>query len=141
MCFYFITGTRLFEGCFQSAEGSIEVMQRRPREYEARYLRFKIQRPANLIYTPHLFAHAVLTVDTGSPTFLSGWDAATISNQSIIHQMLDQNTLGVRRGKWREIFRNETLSTLGKWVFSPSTGPQESEDKQKKHWKYCEQHS
>ena len=59
----------------------VELMQRDPRECEARYLQFFIQRPGNLIYIPHLLAHAVLTVDTGSRTILSGWDADATSNQ------------------------------------------------------------
>ena len=112
-------------------------MQRGPREREARYLRFTIQRPGDLIYIPHLLAHAVLTLDTGS-TILSGWDAATTSNQLVILQTLDEYTFGVRRGKWREIFR-KSLSALREWVFS-STGPQESKDRLQKHWNYREQH-
>ena len=114
-------------------------MQHGPREREARYLRFTIQRPGNLIYIPHL-AHAVLTVDKGSRTILSGWDAATTSNQQVILQTLDKYTFGARRGKWREIFSKKGLSALREWVFPPSTGPQESKDKLQKHWKYWEQH-
>ena len=103
-------------------------MQRGPREREARYLQFTIQRPGDLIYIPHLLAHAVLTLDTGSPTILSRWDAATTSNQRVILQTLDEYTFGVRRGNWREVFRKKGLPALPEWVFSPSTGPQESED-------------
>ena len=82
-------------------------MQRGPRERESRFLQFTLQRPGDLIYIPHLFAHAVLTLDTGSPTILSGWDAATTTNQQIIVQTLDEYTFGVRRGKWRENFRKK----------------------------------
>ena len=52
-------------------------MQRGTRERESRFLQFTLQRPGDLIYIPHLLAHAVLNLDTGSPTILSGWDAAT----------------------------------------------------------------
>ena len=93
-----------------------------------------------MIYIPHLLAHAVLTLDTGSSTILSGWDAATMSNQRVIFQALDEYTFGVRRGNWREIFRRKGLSALREWVFSPSTGPQESKDRLQKHWKFWEQH-
>ena len=55
-------------------------MQRGPREREWRYLQFTLQRPGDLIYTPPLLSHAVLSFDTGSPTILSGWDAATTAN-------------------------------------------------------------
>ena len=90
---------------------------------------------------PHLLAHAVLTLDTGSPTISSGWDAATTTNQQIIIQTLDEYTFGVGRGKWREIFREKGLIALRIWVFSPATGPQESKRKLVKHWEYWEKHS
>ena len=99
------TGTRLFERCGHSPEGFIELMQGGPREREARYLRFTIQPPGNFFYIPHLLVHAVLTVDTGSPTILSGWDAAATWNQQVVLQTLDEYTFAVRRGNWREIFR------------------------------------
>ena len=116
-------------------------MQRGPRERESRYLQFTLQRPGDLIYIPHLLAHAVLTLDTGSPTILSGWDAATTTNQQIIIQTLDEYTFGVRRGKWREHFREKGLSALREWVFSPATGPQESENNLVKHWQNWEKYS
>ena len=134
------SGTRLFESCCNSPEGFIELTQRGPREREARYLQFTLQRPGDLIYIQHLLAHAVLTLDRGSPTILSGWDAATTSNQYVILQTLDEYTFGVRRGKWREIFRKKSLSALREWVFSPPTG-QQSKEKLQKHWNYWEQHS
>ena len=116
-------------------------MQRGPSEREARYLQFTLQRHVDLIYIPHLLAHAVLTLDTGSPTILSGWDATTTSNQQVILQTLDEYTFGVRCGKWREIFRKKGPSALREWVFSPSTGPQESKEKLQKHSNYWDQHS
>ena len=116
-------------------------MHRGPRERESLYLQFTLQRPDDLIYVPHLLAHAVLTLDTGSPTILSGWDAATTTNQPIIIQNLDEYTFGVRRGKWREIFREKGLSALREWVFSPATGPQEGQNKLVKHWQYWEKYS
>ena len=72
---------------------------------------FTLQRPGDLICIPHLLAHAVLTLNTGSPTVLSGRDAATTTNQQFIIQTFNEYTFGVRRGKWREIFR-------GKWFIS-----------------------
>ena len=119
----------------------MELMQWGPRERESRYLQFTFQRPGDLIYIPHLLAHAVLTLDTGSPTILSGWDAATTTNQQIIIQILDEYTFGVRRGKRREIFREKGLVALREWVFSPATGPQESKNKLVKHWQSWETHS
>ena len=109
-----------------------------PRERESRYLQFTLQRPGDLIYIPHLRAHAVLTLDTGSPTILSGWDAATTTNQQIIIQTLDEYTFGVRRGKCRKTFREKGLVALRKWVFSLPTGPQESKSKLVKLWQYWE---
>ena len=130
------TGTRLLERCRHSPEGFIELMQRCPRERELHYLQFTLQCPGDLIYIPHLLAHPVLTFDTGSPTILSGWDAATTTNQQIIFQTLDEYTFGVRRGKWREIFREKGLSAFREWVFSPATGPQESKNKLVKRSQY-----
>ena len=116
-------------------------MKRGPRERESRYLQFTLQHPVDLICIPPLLAHAVLTLDTGSPTILSGWDAATTTNQQILIQTFDEYTFGVRRGKWREIFREKGLSALREWVFSPATGPQESKNKLVKHWQYWEKYS
>ena len=53
------SGTRLFERCCHSPEDFIDLLQRGPREQEARYLQLTIQRPGDLIYIPHLLAHAV----------------------------------------------------------------------------------
>ena len=47
----------------------------------------------------------------------------------------------MRRGKWREIFRERGLSALREWVFSPATGPQESKNKLVDHWQYWEKYS
>ena len=87
-------------------------MQCGPSEREARYLRFTFQQPGKMIYNPHLLAHAVLTVDTGAPTIVSGWNAATTSIQQVILQKLDDYTFGVRRGKWREIFRKKRFTSI-----------------------------
>ena len=84
------TGTSLFERCCHSPEGFIVIMQRGPHDHEARYLRFTIQRPGYWIYIPLLLAHAVLTVDAGSPRILFGWDAATTSNHRVILRTLDE---------------------------------------------------
>ena len=127
------TGTRFFERCCHSPKSFLQLMQRGPRERESRYLQFTFQLPGDLIYIPHLLTHAVLTLDTGSLTILSGWDATTTTNQQIILQILDEYTFGVRRGSWREIFREEGSVALRKWVFSPATGPQESKSKLVKH--------
>ena len=116
-------------------------MQRGPRERESHYLQFTLQRPGDLIYIPHLLAHAVLTLNTGSPTFSSGWGAATTTNQQILIQTLDKCTFGLRHGKWREIFREKGLSALREWVFSPATGPQESKNKLVEPWQYWEKYS
>ena len=116
-------------------------MQLGPREGESRHLQFTLQRPGDLIYIPQLLAHAVLTLDTGSPTILSGWEAATTANQQIIIQTLDDYTYGVRRGKWREIFREKVLVALCEWVFSPTTGTQENKEGLEKPWQYWEKYS
>ena len=75
------TGTRFFESCCHSREGFRDLLQRGHRERESRYLQFTLQRLGDVIYIPHLLAHSVLTFDTGWPTILSRWDAATTANQ------------------------------------------------------------
>ena len=93
------------------------------------FLQFTLQRSGNLIYIPHLLAHAVLIVDTGSPTILSGLDAATTANQQFMIQTLNEYTFGMRHDKRRENFRHKSLSALREWVLSPATDPQESTER------------
>ena len=118
----------------------MELMQRGPCEREVPYLRFTIQRSGDLIYIPHLFAHAVSILDTMSSAILSGWDAATTSNQKVSSSNAEWVFFGVRRGKRRETFREKCLSALREWVFSPSTVLQESKDNRLKYWNNWEQH-
>ena len=98
-------------------------MQRGPRERGTRFLQFTFQRPVDLIHFPHLLAHAVLNLDTGSPTILSGWEATTTANEQNNLQTLDEYTFGVRQGKWREIFRKICISITPAGVFSFSSPP------------------
>ena len=111
------TFKHIFERCCHSLEGFIEMLRRDPREREARYLLFTIQRPGSLIFIPHLLAHAVLTLDTRSPAFLSKWDAAITTSQQIFVQTLDEYTFGVRRGKWCEIFCSKVCLLYGSGCF------------------------
>ena len=74
-------------------------MQRGPREGEARFLQFTIQGPGDLIYFPHFFAHAVLTLYSSSATVSSSWNVATTLNQLVVFQTLNEYTFTVRRGK------------------------------------------
>ena len=131
------SGSPIFERCCHSTGGFVEIIERDPRYHQARYLQFTIQRPIELGYIPHLLVHAL---DTGLPTILSRWDAATTKNQQINVETLDRYAFVVRRGKCREIFRTKGLSTLREWVFSHWTGPQESKEKLQKDWIYWEQH-
>ena len=117
------SSSRLLERCCNNAGSFIDFFQRGPREREASYLRFTIQRPGDLIYIPSLRAHAVLTFDTGKPTVLSGWDASTIAYSSIITRTLDEYNVGVRRSTWRKILRTQGREELRKWVFFASKGP------------------
>ena len=116
-------------------------MQRGPRERESRYLQFTLQRPGGLIYIPHLLTNAVLTLDTGSPTFYLDGTPPPLPISRLIFQTSDEYTFGVRRGKWDEIFREKGLSALREWVFSPATGPQEIKNRLEKHWQLWENYS
>ena len=53
------TVTRFFERCCHSLGDFIEIMQRGPREHESLNLQFTLQGRGDLIYNPHLLAHAV----------------------------------------------------------------------------------
>ena len=86
------------------------------------------------MYILHLLAHAVLKLDTSSPTILSGWGTATTTNQQSEIQFLDENSFGVRRGRWCEFFCYKILSALREWVFSPAKSAQESQETLEKHW-------
>ena len=97
-------------------------MQRGPREHEARCLQFSIECPGDLMFILHL-AHAVLTLDTGSPITLPEWDAVTTTNRQVIVQQLENCTFGERRVKWYEIFVKKGLSALQEWVFSLQQAP------------------
>ena len=67
----------VFKNFCHSPEGFIKLLKRGPREHEVRHLQWITQRPDYFDLYPHLLAHAVLTLDTVSQTFLSRWDAAT----------------------------------------------------------------
>ena len=80
---------------------------------------FTLQLTGGLIYISNPFAHAVSTLDTGSPTILFGCDAATSSNQQTVIQTWDKYALGVRGGKCCEIFsKKKFISTKRVVVFS-----------------------
>ena len=117
------TGTRFFERYCHFPEGFRELKRIGLRERETRFLQFIRQRPGDLIYTPHLLAHAVLILETGSATILSGCDTATTANEQIAIQNLDEYTFGVRRDKWREIFRNKRFISITKMGVLSSNQP------------------
>ena len=134
--------SRLIERCCNNANNSIDFFQTGPREKEkeANYLRFTIQRPGDLIYIPSLRPHAVLTLNTGKPTILSGWDASTIADTTIITTTLDEYNVRVRRGTWRKILRTQGREALRNWVFAPAVDPHASKEPLRKHWNYWETH-
>ena len=103
----------MFDFCRQSSEGFIQIMQRDPREREAQYLNFTTQRPGDLFYTPRLVAHGTLILNTASLAVLSGWDAGTSSYQQVFSHTWDEYAFGVRRGKWRGVFRTKSTSITG----------------------------
>ena len=102
---------------------SIDFFQKGPREREASCPKFTIQRPGDLVFVPSLRPHALLTVDTGKPTILSGWDASIIADSTIIPRTLDKYNVRVRRGMWRKISRFQVREELRNWVFAPAVGP------------------
>ena len=132
------SSSRQLERCCNIANSFIDFFQRRPCEREANCSRFTLQRPGDLIYVPSLQPHAVLALDTDQPPILSGWDASTIADSTIITRTLDEYNVGVQRGTWREILRTQGREALRNWVFAPVVGPQASKDQLSKHWTYWE---
>ena len=63
------TGARVLESCCYSPGSFIQLMQRYPRDCDARYSLLTRQRLVDLIHTPNLLVHAVAMLDTGSATF------------------------------------------------------------------------
>ena len=61
---------------------------------------------------PCLRPQAVLAIDTGKPTILSGWDASTSADSTIITRTLDEYNVEVRRGTWRKILRRQRREAL-----------------------------
>ena len=116
------SSSSLLEGCCNIANSFIDFIQRGPREKESNYLGFTIQRLGDLNYIPNLRPHTVLTLDTGKPTILLGWDASTIADSTIIRRTLDEYIVGVRRGTWRKVLRTQGREELRNWVFAPVVG-------------------
>ena len=81
--------SRLLECCCNNVKIFIDLFQTWPRDKEAGYLRFTIQRPGDLMYVPSLRPYAVLTIDTGKSTTLSGWDASMLLRCGIINHHED----------------------------------------------------
>ena len=128
------SSSRLLERCCNIGNSVIDLFQRGPRNKEASYLRFTVQRPGDLIYIPILRPHAVLAIDTGKPTIFSGWDAATIADSSILIRTLDEYNIGLQRGTWRKFLRTQGKDELRNWIFSPTVGPQASKEQLQQHW-------
>ena len=65
-----------------------------------------------------MFDHAALTIDTGKLSILSGWNASTNADSSILIRLLENDTFGSRRGTWREALRHGVMKDLG--IFTTS---------------------
>ena len=106
---------RTFERCCLSSVDFKQSMQHGLDEREARHLHITVQRPGVLIYLPHLLPRTVLTLDAGSPTTLSRWDAATTKNNQMFVQTLDEYNFGVHRGQF---FVENFIRNTGMGAFS-----------------------
>ena len=125
------------ERCWDSLENFIQLLQKSPLEREARQLQNTIQRPGDLFYIPNLLAHANITLNTGTPTILSRWNAVIITtNQQFMIQALYEYFFGVHCGSWCETFHTKSLSAKRDWMFSPKIGPSEIKEKLQKHGKF-----
>ena len=135
------TGTRFFERCCDSPEGFYRINASWcPWTTRVIYCLFSNVPAPWLIF--HIFSLTPFYLWTlVHQQLLSGWDAATTTNQQTTIHTLDKYTFDVRNCKWRESFRKKGLSALREWVFSPATGLQESKERLEKLWQYWEKHS
>ena len=90
-------------------------MQRDPRQHEAFFVQFTIQRLGNLIYILHILALAVLTSSSGAPAILSG--LRYFFESAKFFQCLDECSFGVRSGKCRKFFLQMAWEHYGSWCF------------------------
>ena len=89
----------LEECCCNNVINFIDFFQRGPREKEANYLMFTIQRSGDLTHVPSLRPHAVFYLDIDKPTvYRVGTLLPSQIQQSSITRTLDEYTVGVRRG-------------------------------------------
>ena len=63
--------SRSLERCYNYVASFINLIQRGPRSREATFFTFHLQRPGDLIYSPPLRPHVVLTMNNIKPTVLS----------------------------------------------------------------------
>ena len=134
--FYFLHRYSILRTFLPLPEGFIELLKRGPR-----YLRLTIQRPGDLIHIPHLPAHAVLTLDkVHQQLFLDGAPLLHRISTSFFKRWMSILLVCVIVSGAKFSVKIG-LSALHEWVFSPSTGRQESKEKLQKHWNYWEEHS
>ena len=131
------SSSRLLERCYEDVASFINLVQRGPRSREATLFTFHLQRPGDLIYIPPLRTHLVLTMNV-EPTFLSGWDAVYIRDNSINKRTLAEYVIGVRRTTWRNVLREQGRKELSRWVYSAATGPHETKEYLQEHCSYWE---
>ena len=115
------SSSRLLQRCSNNVKIFIDLIQRGPRDKEARYLRFTVLRPGDLIYIRSSRPHDVLTIDTGKPTNLSGWDASTNIDSSFLIRTPDEYKIGLRRGTGPKALRTQGKDELQNWVFLITT--------------------
>ena len=106
------SSSRLLERCCNNANNFIDFFQKRATCKGGELFKVYYSTAGGLIYIPSLRPHAILTLDTGKPTILSGWDASTITDTTIITKTLAEYNVGVRRGTWMKILRTQGREAL-----------------------------
>ena len=111
-------GTSVTHYCYHSPEVFMEPLLLGPPEREARFLCFTIQRRGETNDVPHLSTHAVLNLDSGSPTISTAWNAVTTASHEKTIQISDEYTFDVRRLKWQEFLcKKKFIRTAGRGAF------------------------
>ena len=115
------SGTCVFELCGKTPDNFTQIVLPGRGEKETRYTEFTLRCYSDSIHNCHIFPHVVLFLDSGLPTILSVWVAATATSQQIINQTLDKYTFGVRYCTWCKLFllKKKCIRTTD-WLYSPA---------------------
>lgn len=97
----------------------INMLSNAPSESDIDSFRYHVFEPGQLILQPSLFAHTVITFKIpGKISFIAGWEAANLSDEFRVANVLDYFGTGYRRLIWRQYYQNHDLDKLKNFIDS-----------------------